>query len=103
MAIIDEAAVRTILKRVLDPEIGIDVVELGLVYGIEASEDVVRVRLTLTSAACPMGEMLVEDAERALEEGLPPGTFSEIELVWEPPWSPAKMSESARRTLGWEA
>ena len=103
MADIDEAAVRELLKTVLDPELGIDVVELGLIYGIDVGADGVRVRLTMTSAACPMGDMLLEDAERALAEGLPAGTPSEIELVWEPPWTPERMSERAKHTLGWQA
>lgn len=102
MAVIDEAAVREVLKTVLDPEVGIDVIELGLVYGIETGADSVHVRMTMTSAACPMGDMLIEDVERALADGLPAGTHAEIELVWEPAWTPDRMSEQAKRTLGWQ-
>jgi metal-sulfur cluster biosynthetic enzyme len=102
MAAIDEACVRDALKGVIDPEIGIDVIELGLVYGIELGAGGVRVRMTLTSAACPMGESLREEAEQALSEALPAGTAATVELVWDPPWSPERMSERAKRSLGWQ-
>jgi len=103
MAVIDEARVHEALRTVLDPEVGIDVVELGLVYGIEIGAGRVHVLMTMTSAACPMGDVLLADAERALAEDLPEGTAAAIELVWEPAWTPDRMSERAKRMLGWQS
>jgi metal-sulfur cluster biosynthetic enzyme len=90
------------LARVLDPEIGLDIVALGLVYGVDVAENAVRVRITMTSAACPMGDMIVDDAEAMLARALPPGVAVHIALVWDPPWSPERMSAAARESLGWD-
>lgn len=94
------ARVETALAGVIDPEVGLDVLALGLVYGIEVDAGSVRVDLTMTTPACPLSETIVADAERAIR-GLVPGRAVEIRLVWDPPWSPERMSERARRMLGW--
>lgn len=96
-----EETVRAALYSVYDHEVGMNIVDLGLVYRIDASAEAVRVELTMTSPACPMGEMITEDARRALSAALPQEVAVEIELVWEPPWTPERMSESARQTFGW--
>lgn len=101
MASIDDDAVRELLSAVIDPEVGMNIVELGLVYGVDASDERVHVLLTMTSAACPMTEMIVDDAYESLGNGLPPETDIEIELVWDPPWTPERMSETARIVFGW--
>lgn len=89
-----------VMRGVVDPEIGMDVVELGLVYGLDVEADRVHLRLTLTSPACPLGEEIVRDAEERL--GALEGVAAvEVELVWDPPWTPARMSASAREALGW--
>lgn len=98
---IDESQVRDALRAVMDPEAGMNIVDLGLVYGVESDASGVRVRLTMTSAACPMAEMIVDDARDALEHALPPRTPVEIELVWDPPWTPERMSGFAREHFGW--
>ena len=90
------------LRQVVDPEVGINIVDLGLVYGLQRTVDGVRLDLTLTSPACPMGESIAAEAEFVLQECLPPGSVVEINFVWEPPWSPLRMSDKARSTLGWE-
>lgn len=86
------------LRAVIDPELGINVVDLGLVYGIASDEGGVRVRMTMTSPACPMTEMIEDDVRAALAplSGAAPVT---VEWVWEPPWDPSMMSGAARLKL----
>jgi metal-sulfur cluster biosynthetic enzyme len=88
------------LRSVLDPEVGINIVDLGLVYGLEIDGGALKLRLTMTTPACPLGEEIVRDAEQTLlsVEGV---RAVDIELVWDPPWTPDRMSELARDTLGW--
>jgi metal-sulfur cluster biosynthetic enzyme len=93
---------RQALKQVVDPELGINIVDIGLVYRLDVSDRRVELDLTMTSPACPMGDVIIEDAEEAMRALLPPSTEIEITLVWEPPWSPERMSPDARRWLGWE-
>ncbi len=95
-----DARVLDALREVIDPEIGLNVVDLGLVYGIDVEDGRVLVRLTMTTPACPLGEEIALDAAgrvRALE-GV---REAAIELVWEPPWTPERMSASAKEQLGW--
>ena len=90
------------LEGVIDPELGIDVVALGLVYDVTVEGSAMRVSLTMTTAACPLGEQIVRDAEERLGalDGVGEVTVS---LVWEPPWGPERMSPRAREQLGWPA
>jgi metal-sulfur cluster biosynthetic enzyme len=92
---------REALSHVVDPEIGLDVVALGLVYGATMEDGIARVELTMTTPACPQQEVILEDARNALEnvEGV---TRADVELVFEPHWTPARMSDEAKRTLGWQ-
>ena len=95
-------SVRNALLQVIDPEVGENIVDLGLVYGIGVSEDVVIVTFTMTSQACPMGEMLLDDIYETLTKMLPNEMEFDINLVWEPPWSPDLMSDEAKQRLGWD-
>jgi metal-sulfur cluster biosynthetic enzyme len=88
------------LGDVIDPELGIDIVDLGLVYGVDVDDAGVHVRLTMTTAACPLGEQLVADVEDRLRATGHVDAV-DVEVVWEPPWGPERMSEAARRALGW--
>jgi metal-sulfur cluster biosynthetic enzyme len=97
-----EAAAYNALRHVIDPEIGENIVDLGLVYGITAAEEVVEIRLTMTSMACPMGEMIIDDVMEALSSALPKGVEASIRLVWEPLWTPEMISAEARDRLGWK-
>ena len=92
-------AVRSALSTVEDPELGLDIVSLGLVYAVEQERGAVRVVHTLTSMGCPLGPVIQGDVERALEavDGV---RSLEVELVFEPPWSPERMSDDARFLLG---
>jgi len=94
-------AIEAALERVIDPEMALDIVALGLVYGVAVSAGRVHVRLTMTSAACPVGELIVEDVERELRAAVPAAEPT-VELVWEPPWSPERMTPSARAAMGWD-
>ncbi|MFA5915128.1 MAG: metal-sulfur cluster assembly factor [Burkholderiales bacterium] len=100
-ALITEERVREALRRVDDPEVGMNIVDLGLVYRIDIAADRVRVELTMTTPACPMGDLITENAHRAVRAALPEGLGVGIALVWEPPWTPDMMSDSARQTFGW--
>lgn len=97
----DEDAVREALRSVVDPEAGMNIVELGLVYGVDVSEAGVHVQMTMTSAACPMAEMIVDDVHAALQSVVPSSVPVEVELVWDPPWTPERMSDFAREHFGW--
>ena len=86
------------LKTVVDPELGLDVVSLGLIYGVDASEREIIVRMTLTSPSCPLGEVLIGMARDALRARAG-GRDVRIEVVWDPPWTPERISEEGRRAL----
>jgi metal-sulfur cluster biosynthetic enzyme len=87
------------LKQVFDPELLINLVDLGLVYGIDIQENVVSIELGLTSPACPAGPQLVNQAAQAVE-ALEPGTKATVSLALSPPWTPDRMSDEARDQLG---
>jgi metal-sulfur cluster biosynthetic enzyme len=91
--------VEQMLRRVIDPELGIDIVSLGLVYGIEVDNEDVRIAMTTTSPQCPMGEALVGMVESVLEYGLRDGTTS-VELVFDPPWDVRMADRAALQELG---
>ncbi|HUN94138.1 MAG TPA: metal-sulfur cluster assembly factor [Burkholderiaceae bacterium] len=89
------------LRRVVDPEVALNIVDVGLVYGVAIRDGTVEVRLTMTSAACPVADLIIEEAERELDRALPGDLAIRIELVWDPPWSPERMSERGKRFMGW--
>ena len=89
------------LKHVIDPELGINIVDLGLVYDVDiSSEGVVHVEYTLTTMGCPIGP-LIEQQMQSLLAGVPGVTEVEAEMVLRPPWSPEMMSEEAKAALGY--
>ena len=75
--------------------------DVGLVYGVAVREGIVRVEVTLTSAACPVADLILEEIETELDRDMPPDLKIQVELVWEPPWTAERMSQSARRFMGW--
>lgn len=99
----DVEAVRKLLRQVVDPEVGVNIVDLGLIYRIDIAPQRLLIEMTMTSPACPMGEMIMDDAYAALAAGLPADCVPEIVLVWEPPWAPSMMNERSRQNLGWAA
>jgi len=96
---IDQDTLLSALRTVKDPELNVNVVDLGLVYSIQAHDDQVDVEMTLTSPACPAGPEILRGAVVALEaiEGV---SKANVKLVMSPPWSPDKMSDAARDELG---
>lgn len=96
-----EQAVCNALLQVIDPEIGENIVDLGLVYGIEVEGNVAKVILTMTTPACPMGEMILDDIHATLTRMLPNDMEFDLHLVWEPPWNPSMISADAKQRLGW--
>lgn len=92
--------VREALKKVIDPEIGLNIVDLGLIYDVQIENDVARVRMTLTVPGCPLSGMLTNQAEKVVRE-LDGIKDVKIELTWDPPWNPHMMSDEAKRKLGW--
>ena len=88
------------LKNVYDPEIGVNIVDLGLVYDADIAEDGdVLVTMTLTSLGCPLGPVIVQEVNHALKD-LPGIGETDVKLVWSPPWSPELMREEAKDELG---
>jgi FeS assembly SUF system protein len=87
------------LRTVYDPEIPVNIYELGLVYGIDASSEDVVVRMTLTSPGCPVAGTLPMEVESKVEE-IPGVKSAKVELVWDPPWNPDMISEAGKLQLG---
>ena len=96
-----DAAVREALRQVDDPEAGMNIVDLGLVYAVEVDARSVRVDVTMTTAACPMADMITEEARSVVSAIVPEGTAIDVRLVWDPPWTPDKMSGLAKEHFGW--
>ena len=86
------------LRQVEDPELGMDIVDLGLLYDVDVAGSKVKVTHSLTSMGCPAGPMIQEDIHRAASE-LPGVEDVEVELTWDPPWTPDKMSDDAKFIL----
>jgi metal-sulfur cluster biosynthetic enzyme len=95
----DQDAILEALRTVKDPELNVNVVDLGLVYAVQPREEQVDVEMTLTSPACPAGPQILRDATMALEklEGV---SKANVKLVMSPPWSPDRMTDAARDELG---
>ena len=87
------------LRQVEDPELGMDIVELGLMYDVELENGNVKVVHTLTSMGCPVGPMIQQQIDEVVR-ALPGVDDVEVELTWDPPWTPEKMSEDAKFILG---
>jgi len=96
---VTEKEVRTALRGVKDPELGLDLVVLGLVYDVEVTESDVKAIISLTSPMCPVAGQIVEDAKKAIE-GVEGVTSAEVELTFDPPWTPERISPLVRASLG---
>lgn len=97
-----QGQVMKVLRTIVDPEIGINIVDLGLVYSVEVGQGQVHVSMTLTTPACPAGQYLAERAEAAIQRHIPEIKSARVEVVWKPPWSLEMMSDQAKEQLGWE-
>lgn len=96
---LDEESVWEVLSTCYDPEIPVNIVELGLIYQMELQENKVLIQMTLTAAGCGMGPVLVQDVQERLKQ-LPGIDDVEVELVFDPPWNQGLMSEAAKLQLG---
>lgn len=96
-----EAEVRDALTHVVDPELHMNIIDLGLVYKIEVDGGSAHIEMTLTSPGCPFGPYLLHQVNEAAAnvEGI---HEAQVDIVWEPPWGPDKMSEEARLELGFD-
>ena len=102
MTMVSENAVLEALREVLDPDIMMNIVDLGLIYGIDIDdENNVTITMTLTTPACPIGPQLLANVEQAAKavEGV---NEVKVNLVWEPMWNPDMMSDTAKLELGYE-
>ena len=88
------------LRQVEDPELGMDIVELGLLYDVEVEGPKVKVIHSLTSMGCPAGPMIQEDIHAVVAAMSPDVEDVELELTWDPPWTPDRMSDDAKFILG---
>ncbi len=91
------------LREVVDPELGINIVDLGLVYDVALQDRTLRVAVTMTTPACPLHSTVLEAIEYVVRKRLLEIRDVDVRLVWDPPWHPEMMSDEAKRQLGWEA
>ncbi len=88
------------LKQIYDPEIPMNIVDLGLIYGFEWQGDDVTLKMTLTAPGCPVAGILAEEVKLAIEK-VPNVHAAKVDMIWDPPWSPDRMSEFAKRQFGY--
>ena len=96
-----KAPIESALRQVVDPEIALSIVDVGLVYAVAVEDGQVHVRMTMTSAACPVTDVVVADVEHELDGVVPPDVQIQVELVWDPPWNTDRMSARAKAFMGW--
>ena len=106
MTIVDEYTVRDALSRVVDPEAGVNIVDLGLIYDLAieplpAGGHTVEVKMTLTAPGCGMGPVIAEDARQKIAR-LPSVQSAKVHIVWDPQWTPHMISAAGRKVLGLE-
>jgi len=95
-----EADVREALREVIDPELGINIVDLGLVYGVQVEEHSARITMTMTSPACPLRDYIQDLVESTVSARVPDAQRVIVEIVTDPPWTEDLMTDAARRQLG---
>lgn len=98
---ITEGDIRETLRQILDPEIGINIVDLGLIYAVEIKPEEIYIQLTMTTPACPLHGLITRNIEQVLRQTFPDLGPITIDLVWDPPWTPEMMSDAAKSQLGW--
>ena len=96
---LNEELIYTVLRTCHDPEIPLNIVDLGLIYGVQIDNDRVNVTMTLTTQGCGMGSYISRDAQEKILS-LPGVSEATVEVVWEPPWTPERISPAGRKTLG---
>ena len=100
---VSEEQVVEILRTIYDPEIPVNIYDMGLIYGIDIRDDGwVDIEMTLTSPACPVAGTLPPEVEAKVRDGIEGVVSAKVEIVWDPPWTPDKMSDAAKLQLGME-
>ena len=97
----DPDILRNALTQVIDPEVGMNIVDLGLVYDIRIAPETIEVDITMTTPACPMSSMIADQVRDVVGAEVPAGTDVVVNLVWEPAWDASMMSDHAREHFGW--
>lgn len=97
----DKERIREALRFVTDPEVGVNIVDLGLVYDVEVNADTVDVKMTMTSPTCPLHAVITRNVENTIRAKFHAARYVNVELVWDPIWNPSMMSQKAKQTLGW--
>ena len=100
-AVPTEQDIRALLTEIIDPETGISILDMGLIYEIQITPEQIHIRMTTTSPACPVGAMLTDEIRTALSGNDTAARQVSIALTYDPPWEPSMMSEAARRQFGW--
>ncbi|MGI0055543.1 MAG: metal-sulfur cluster assembly factor [Thermoplasmata archaeon] len=95
-----EALIMTELKKIYDPEIPMNIVDLGLIYGFAWKDDDVTLRMTLTAPGCPVAGILAEEIKTAIER-VPQVHGATVDMIWDPPWTPDRMSDFAKHQFGY--
>ena len=99
MSAVSALAIEESLKQCMDPEVPLNIVEMGLIYGIDVTDNNdVNIKMTMTTQGCPLHETLVQDATRYVKK-VPGVNNVKVDIVWEPPWSMDKMSEEAKTKI----
>lgn len=96
---LNDEVVRNALRQVKDPELDMNIIDLGLVYDVAVDDGAVRVEMTLTSPGCPAGPMITNDAYRVIR-ALDGVKDVDVEIVWEPYWTPERMDPKVRALMG---
>lgn len=97
----DPDILRQALTQVIDPEVGMNIVDLGLVYDIRIAAERIEVDITMTTPACPMSSMIAEQTREVIMATMAADTEVIVNLVWDPPWDASMMSDHAREHFGW--
>ncbi|MCP4041110.1 MAG: metal-sulfur cluster assembly factor [Gammaproteobacteria bacterium] len=95
-----EQAVWEALAEVMDHEVGVNIVDLGLVYKVAVTDAQADVEITMTSPSCPIHVMMANEARQSILRRVPTLSAAEVRVVWDPPWTPELMSEKAKKILG---
>tara|TARA_B100000809_G_scaffold243622_2_gene268798 strand:+ start:1089 stop:1403 length:315 start_codon:yes stop_codon:yes gene_type:complete len=99
VAMITEEIVLEQIKQVIDPDVGLNIVDMGLIYGVDINDDIVDITMTLTSPGCPAAPQLLNGSQTVVQQ-LDGVEEVNINVVWTPPWDPEMMSEEAKDELG---
>jgi metal-sulfur cluster biosynthetic enzyme len=89
------------LSTVLDPELGVDIIALGLIYDIGIENNDLRIAMTMTTPACPLNSYFTQTIERTIRRRIPNILHCEVEIVWQPQWDPSMMSAEGKLQMGW--